>query len=89
MDILPGFMSVYHLHAWYLQRLERAWGFPGTGRTGRCKLLYGYWESSGRAAVFSTAESSLQPLKVMFDDKAKSLKYVNKVPISFIYSVIK
>lgn len=60
--------------------VERALGFPGIGRTGCCKLPYGHWESSGRAAVFATAESSLQPLKAMFNDKAKSLNYVNKFP---------
>jgi hypothetical protein len=28
MGILPGFMCGYLLHAWYLQRLERALVFP-------------------------------------------------------------
>lgn len=31
--ILPAYLSVHHLHAWYPQRSEQSVGSPGTGVT--------------------------------------------------------
>ena len=30
MGILPIFMSLYYMNAWYLERSEKGIGFPGT-----------------------------------------------------------
>lgn len=39
MNILPGSMFVYHIHAWCPQRSEELVRFPGTRVSGSCKLL--------------------------------------------------
>lgn len=40
MDILFTCISLYHMYAWYPQRLEYSIGFPGTRITGSCELSY-------------------------------------------------
>lgn len=46
MGILSVCMSVHHLCAWYIQRLEEGIAFPGTGVTDGYKLSCGCWDSN-------------------------------------------
>ena len=57
IDSLPTCKSVYHLHAWCLQRPEEGVSFSGTGveKVVSCSV------SSGRAASALNSEPSLQP----------------------------
>lgn len=56
-------MSVYHVHAQCLERIEERVRSPGTRIAGSCELPLGCWEANlgSLESVFLTAKPSLQP----------------------------
>ena len=44
MNVLLACLSVYHMHAWSLQKPEEGIRTPGTGVTDGCETPCGCWE---------------------------------------------
>lgn len=68
MNVLLDCMSMYHIHAWFLRRLEERIRSPGTELMDCCEPSRGcYASSSGpdKQQVLLTAEPSLQPVGII------------------------
>lgn len=44
MGVFPTFMSVHHMHAWYMQRPQEGIGSPGTGLSDGFDFSCRYWQ---------------------------------------------
>lgn len=64
MDLLPVYMSVFHMHFGAYWRPEKAIGPPESGVTGACELPCRYWELS--LGCLEAETTAVSPAPILF-----------------------
>lgn len=91
MNVLPSFMSVYHVNACCLRKSEEDLSSPGTGDIDSCEPPCRCWESNSdllqEQHVLLTMKSWLKP-KISLKNQLGNTKFHGSRMVLFVCSVL-